>query len=373
MTGTKKAPSPEAWQARGDEAGSQGIASLGQRLGRYGGARQASETMIPQLERVIQSALHASPERAEAEKVLPLLRQCGSFLRFNHYYRVDDLRLVESRSCRKHLLCQFCALRRAAQLLERYLERYRQIASGHVPWLVTWTVRNGPDLAERHDHMRRSWRTLLKRRRNVAKGLRGQSELAKSSAGVYSQETKPGSGGHGWHPHRHALVLVPEGQELDQKRLRAEWEAITGDSFMVDARPALDPENPEADFLEVFKYALKPGELSPAATWAAHLVLKGHRLLGSWGDFRNVPDPDQLDDDPLAGEPYLELVYRWAGDNGYQLQDQTYREADPVPAEPLIRIPGSTNRPSCLYTDRHRAYRDSPLSRAFAKWTAPDP
>lgn len=331
MAGTKKAPSPEVWQPIGDEAASQGINALDHRLKRYGAARQASAPMIPHLEGVLQSALQASPEQAEAKKVLPLLRQCGSFLRFHHYYRLDDLRLVESRSCDKHLLCQFCALRRAARLLERYVARYRQIAEGRVPWLVTWTVRNGPDLQERHEHMRRSWRTLLHRRRNAVNG-RCRSELAKAEAGVYSQETKPGSGGYGWHPHRHALVLVPESDVLDQNRLRAEWEGITGDSFMVDARPAHNPESPEVDFLEVFKYALKPGELSPAATWEAHLVLRGARLLGSWGDFRNVADPESLDDAALEGEPYLELLYRWAGERGYQLDCTEYRED--LPEEP---------------------------------------
>jgi hypothetical protein len=226
-------------------------------------------------------------------------------------------------------------MRRASRLLERYMARYQQVAAGTVPWLVTYTLKNGEDLAERHEHLRRSWRKLMQKRRNAERG-RGRCELAKTTAGVYSQETKPGAGGHGWHPHRHALVLVPEGQELDVSALRAEWETITGDSFMVDARPAHNPDSPEVDFLEVFKYALKPGDLSAADTWHAHLVLRGKRLLGSWGDLYGVPEPETLDDDPLLGEPYLELVYRWASEHGYQLQRLDYCES-PDPGTEAIR------------------------------------
>jgi hypothetical protein len=106
--------------------------------------------------------------------------------------------------------------------------------------------------------------------------------------------------------------------EPSQERLSREWHAITGDSFVVDVRP-IDLADPAAGFLEVFKYALKFSDMSPADTYAAHLVLRGRRLVGSAGAFRGIEVPESLTDEPLDGLPYVELLYRYLA-GGYTLQ-----------------------------------------------------
>lgn len=341
----KKAPSRKLWQAEGEGANSQGIGSLGQRLDRYGEARRGTESIIPHIASRLQpgGADGHSPEQAEAVKVLPLLRRCGSKLRFRHYYQRDDLRLVEARSCDKHLLCPFCAVRRMSRTLSRYMDRYHQVAEGRTPYLLTVTVKNGDDLAERFQHLKQSWQKWTKRRRTALATGKGGTELAKMDGAVYSIETT--NRGNGWHPHLHALVLVPEGVEVSLERLQAEWEGITGDSYIVDLRPV---QSPETGFLEVLKYALKFGDLTPAQTWEAHLTLKGKRLLGSWGCFYGVPEPETADEDPLEDEPYLELVYRWVQDSGYQLDSWEYHDATAEPREAPGRSPASCRllRPS---------------------------
>jgi hypothetical protein len=207
------------------------------------------------------------------------------------------------------------------------MDRYQQVAIGRTPWLLTVTVRNGDDLAERFHHLKTCWQRWQQKRRDAEKG-RGACELAEFDGAVYSYELT--NRGEGWHPHLHALVLAPDGCTPSQQTLRAEWEAITGDSYIVDLRPVQEPER---GFLEVLKYALKFGDLTPAQTWAAYMTLKGKRLLGAWGCLYGVPEPESPDEDPLEGEPFLELVYSWAAEQGYQLAELSYQE--PLSPEPV--------------------------------------
>ncbi len=51
--------------------------------------------------------------------------------------------------------------------------------------------------------------------------------------------------------------------------------------------------------------------MEPADTWAAHLVLRGRRLVGSAGLFRGIEIPDALTDEPLDDLPYALLLYRY--------------------------------------------------------------
>ena len=84
-------------------------------------------------------------------------------------------------------------------MLKAYLDKYEQVYSSELhPYLVTLTVKNGDDLAERMQHLRSSMRKMTESRRNA---LKGQSfvEFAKSAGGSHSIEVT--NRGNGWHPH----------------------------------------------------------------------------------------------------------------------------------------------------------------------------
>jgi hypothetical protein len=104
----------------------------------------------------------------------------------------------------------------------------------------------------------------------------------------------------------------------DSVELAREWHEITGDSFIVDVRP-ISQDDPASGFLEVFKYALKFSDMTPADTFAAFQVLAGRRLVGSAGAFRGIEIPDDLCDAPLDDLPFVELLFRYLG-KGYSLQ-----------------------------------------------------
>jgi hypothetical protein len=213
----------------------------------------------------------------------------------------------------KHLLCPLCAIRRGAKALGAYLPRYEAVRASRPdlrPFLVTLTVKDGPDLAERFKHLHTSQRALWMRKH------RGRgSVLDLVEAAVWSYEVKRGSGSGLWHPHLHMVAMAPAAPDAAQ--LACEWQAITGDSFIVDVRP-INEADPASGFLEVFKYALKFSDMDPADTWAAHLVLSGRRLVASAGLFRGVEIPDDLADEPLDGLPFVELFYRYLA-GGYAL------------------------------------------------------
>jgi hypothetical protein len=162
--------------------------------------------------------------------------------------------------------------------------------------LITLTVKDGHDLAERFNHLHASQRELWKRKQRgrgcVLDGVEGA---------VWSYEVKRGSGSGQWHPHLHMIALAEV--EPSQERLRREWHEITGDSFMCDVRPI--EGDPVEGFMEVFKFS----DQETADTWHAYSVLKGKRLLGSAGAFRGIEVPDSLLDEPLENLPFVELFF----------------------------------------------------------------
>ena len=286
----------------GQEIGASGIEALPRRVSRYGEAKKRALEVSKYIE--------GQGDVLLASRVA----RCGEYLVFRHYFTIDEVRLHGARLCMKHLLCPLCAIRRGVKALQAYLPRYEAVRAAEPllqPFLITLTVKDGPDLAERFRHLMRSQRELWMQRH------RGRgSVLDVVQAAVWSFEVKRGRGSGLWHPHLHMVAMAEH--QPDQHQLAAEWHAITGDSFIVDVRP-IDQADPASGFLEVFKYALKFSDMDPADTYHASKVLRGRRLVGSAGLFRGIDIPEQLTDDPLDDLPYVELFYRYMRGVGYGL------------------------------------------------------
>ncbi|MNQ87646.1 Replication protein [compost metagenome] len=144
--------------------------------------------------------------------------------------------------------------------------------------------------------------------------------MCKVEGGVYTQEVT--NIGNGWHPHAHMLAACTSAP--DASALATEWQAITGDSFVVDVRPITG--DPVDGFLEVFKYAVKFADLDYAQNWHAAQVLKGKRLLASFGAFWGVKVPEEMTDEPLDGLPFVDRFYRFL-QGAYQFTGESPREA----------------------------------------------
>ena len=281
-----------------DEAG-----LLGERIARYGKAHARSLMMLEHL--------RDAPSPAST-KTAASLASCGNYLHFREYFTVGKVRLHNATFCKQHLVCPLCAIRRGAKALGAYLTRWQVIQQERPelrPYLLTLTVKNGPDLEERQAHLTKSLRKLLDKRRNFNAGSRGHpwTELCKAQGAVYTLELT--NKGNGWHPHCHMIVLASS--QPSQSDLSAEWLRITGDSMIVDCRPITG--DPSEGFMEVFKYAVKFSDLTLEDNWHAAQVLKGKRLLNSFGLFRGVEIPDSLLDEPLDELPYWDRFYRYLG------------------------------------------------------------
>ena len=83
-----------------------------------------------------------------------------------------------------------------------------------------------------------------------------------------------------WHPHIH---IIAEGKFFSMRKLSRLWEAVTGDSPIVDIRAVKDKEQ-AAQYAA--RYSSKPANLSkiPVAEGAELiLAMHGRRICGCWG------------------------------------------------------------------------------------------
>ena len=261
-------------------------------------------------------------DNAEKRKRANELDRCGAYLVFRYFQKLDYVQLHAARFCQQDKLCPLCAIRRGVKLMRRYVDRVRAVLlEDHQlkPFMVTTTVKNGPDLAERFEHHRRALRRLLERRKTHKHGLRSTTAMACAAGGVMSYEFKRGEGSKSWHPHNHAIWLSHE--QPGNVQLAREWKELTGDSFIVDVRRFhydrmnLPPtvENMVGDFCEVFKYALKFCSMDLADNWHAFDVLRGRRLISSFGNLYGVEVPEDLLDAPPDVEdlPFVEWMFRY--------------------------------------------------------------
>ena len=311
------------------------------RLARYSAAKARQQVVS---EFILQQ--NSFSDKPTLEREQKALDDCGSFLIYRHYYVVDRYRLLAGCTCKKHLLCALCAIRRAAKCVAVYSEKIDIVTAGqeYDTLLVTLTIKNGYDLAERYEHLQTSVKKLLHRRRNALLKNPKTDTLFKHVVGaIYSYEVTVNDLDE-FHPHVHMIVMVPKGtfhfDEITIKKkvvkvpvslqqgLVKDWKEITGDSFIVDVRLIEDEKDKISALVETFKYALKFSEMAVETQVACYRVLKCRRMIGSMGALFGVKLPDSLNDPLLPGEEkYVDLVYQYSGVNfGYQMVSHGHAE-----------------------------------------------
>jgi hypothetical protein len=350
MSDTKKPLVDEAVEARTSKNGSNELIGLKARIERF-------ETAKSNQGKILNYLRHNANNHPKSiiEKLKTDLGGCGNYLVF-HQYDNKAVRLGKASFCKKHFLCQLCAIRRGAKQVEVHMRKLETLQAQNPnlrPFLLTYTVRNGQDLKERFKHLSDSLKRLLKMRRNsLTQG--SYSEFGQTLGGVYSIElTKSESG---WHPHCHMVVLLepdhqidfplqgapkkhsqdewaelsPKEKKLEKQKwvefsllkkdsgLSKEWQKITKDSYIVDLRPI--EGDPAMGFVEVFKYALKFSGLSPEDNVNAYFDLlqcngSMPRFVGNFGLLWGVKVPKSLLDETFDDLPYLELFYKYSQGN----------------------------------------------------------
>lgn len=258
----------------------------------------------------------------DSPKVSHKLKNCGHYLLFRDYFTLGKVRLHSGYFCGQATLCPLCAIRRGAKLMKAYLDRLKVVQGEQPdlkPYLVTVTVKDGPDLPERFRNLRKAMKAMTQARRDHLSNPKKNRhvEFAKAIGGVHSIESKRGKNSGLWHPHAHMIWLCRDAP--DARKLSEEWQHWTGDSFIVDVRPFHNDQDVVSGFLEVFKYALKFSELPLADNWEAYESLKGKRLVDSFGCLRGVEVPEDLNDECFDDLPYVEMLYRYTS-AGYAIE-----------------------------------------------------
>lgn len=287
------------------------------RIERYSKAKNQAENHRLYIEENIGN--YAGKDQAALRRLNESLCSCGNYLLFHNYYTIGETRLVKAHFCKKHLACPLCAIRRGAKYLRTYLERFEYLKgqnSALKASLVTLTVKNGPDLLERFEHLKAGVKKANQRMRDARRGKTFSGEFRKILGYVGSYEVKKGQNSGEWHPHVHMIVLHEE--DFCFESLSHEWLNITGDSFIVDIQPFFS--DPVKGFCEVFKYALKFSSMTGADLMEAYLKLSGKNLVFSGGLFRGLKVPKELTDDVIEDLPYIEMMYRY-GAAGYSLTE----------------------------------------------------
>ena len=250
-------------------------------------------------------------------KLAEALGDCGNYATFRDYFTIGQVRLSHFCTCKKHLICPLCAIRRGAKALRVYLARVEALMASNSrlrAFLVTLTVKNGDDLGERFRHLSGCLRGYHRRRSRARQG----GEILKARSAVWSYEFT--NKGKGWHPHVHAVWLAEE--EPDAFKLSEEWHELTGDSYIVDVKP-MNMADPVGAFCEVFKYALKFSDLPDNHRLHAYKTLKGKRLQDSFGELRGLDVEPGEADELLEELPYIERMFYYVRGKGYVEAEQT--------------------------------------------------
>ena len=313
------------------DEGTSPISGMYNRLERLGTAKRRGDAMGSWISQDSQE-IRNQYIRQRQNKIGREVRECGTHLVFRHYLASDVVRLAQVHTCKKHLLCPVCAILRAGKSLRRYVEAIQaSVLAGDEPYLVTHTVKNSEELRERSRHILSAYRKMVNFRKDYRRYGRGDGwQLAGVEGGLYSLEVKRGAAG-GWHPHIHALWLLPPGKRLSVDDLRQLWLKVTKDSHVFNVKPITDQgDGIVSGCLEVLKYALKFSDLSFSDNWHASQELKGMRLTSSFGTLYGIKEEEAGADEIEEGdEPYIEYVARWIGSR-YLVQAPTTHGVAPT-------------------------------------------
>ena len=259
------------------------------------------------------------------------LTGCANYLVFHEYYSIDQIKLAKIKTCKKHMLCEFCASKRASKSSNAYLEKFLEVRKQNpklIPALLTLTVKNKKNFEKVFNHLVKSFGKYKEHRRNYLKKSVGFNEFCKIEGAAYSYEITKSD--KGFHPHIHMVVMLND--YIDVEKLSKEWLSITKDSKIVDIRKLKGDSEQDLtkSFLEVFKYSLKFSDFDYDTLLEVYSNLRGKRLQGSFGCFYGVKVPESDIDELFEDLPYLERFYKFSKkSNSFSLE--SYRVVEDQP------------------------------------------
>ena len=263
------------------------------------------------------------------------MKTCANVLKFRYYYQIEQYHLLHVIFCGNKWLDSVCGLRWADKAVQKYRERYNEIEKqfpGYKKIHIQLNVLNEEDLWKTFKKLDDGLKNMSQRIRDARRKKSSSSVFRHIAGMVGTIEIKRGKNGL-WHPHFHGFALVDE--YIPQDDLSLEWYDITGDSYIVWVSQV---QGSEKDFCEVIGYSLKVSTMEVVDQIHAYFTLRGKAMLRSWGLFRNVEVPDDLNDEEIDNQPYIDILYRYVyGEQSYKLdtvrwdyerQEEEYEKPD---------------------------------------------
>lgn len=173
-------------------------------------------------------------------------------------------------------LCPFCCRRRARRIKRDYLPKIEAFTKTHrvTPVLITLTLKHREEkLSSAHKRLNVAFKNLTRRKlwKDHFKGGLRVFENTIADNGMY---------------HAHFHVLGFRSKFIDHQKLKDEWKAVTGDSFVVNIKRIDSIQN---GLKEVVKYITKPLDIKSGKFTSVHLKdfleLNGKRLIQNFGKF----------------------------------------------------------------------------------------
>ena len=288
------------------------------------------------------------------------LEDCGSWVEFRYYSKMDKLKVHNANYCKRDKLCPACAIRRAYKQQMKFMEILDNKSDLiDLEWFyIVVPVKHSVD--ESYETVYKRIEVIKKKitmsMRNARRGS-GNNFWTAFHGGMSSIETTKTA--NGWNVHLNLIVNAPIGTKItlnrhNQAQELEEWLKVHAEGSYVHniqqirERPhcessrndneekrdgettdrALGTAKREAlrdSIVEVLKYSLKFSSLSSFDLLQVYISTYRKRLFGTFGNMRGVGLEDvDLSGDLVLDSEFIELIFRRVRDSGYVLHEKTH-------------------------------------------------
>lgn len=207
-------------------------------------------------------------KNAALKKRSDWMQQCGNYLVFGDVVNPETgevaRKLQAAQFCRDRL-CPMCQWRKSLVTFHQLSEIMDRVDADHpnefIPIFLTLTMKNVPnaELGAAITRILQAWSRMMNKS-NRRKPWRVTAGWFRSLEITYNPDTAE------WHPHIHAILLVPADYFTDADKYidHDAWVAEWRRALRADYDPSVDVRTIKAErahaVAEVSKYAVKPGE-----------------------------------------------------------------------------------------------------------------
>lgn len=221
--------------------------------------------------RTVVAHLRTGPS-SEVLKLSNRIDNCCRYPTLQHDTDTDELVIYHHRCMSR--ICPSCGRLRTLRL---YARIHHVTGLMDAPRLLTLTLRSTQ--TPLRDQLKRLTSAFAKLRRSKVWKAHYGGGISVIEV-TYSRQTGL------WHPHVHAII---DGDYVPQKRLSATWEAITGDSPIVDIRLVRSRQQACRYLCSYVSKASDPTKLPPERLHEWHAATTGSRMLNTFGFAHGAP------------------------------------------------------------------------------------